>query len=324
MASSPWDLYALLLDSLPDGRQIRSLTLGLTWTLSRADEGMGLAMSPEIPSRTLSWAGSLQGRAAKDVAGWVRSWQPHEAAVGMATVNAMLNADNHLLNSATPLYTSGPANLSVFEHFRDQLQGKAVVVIGRYPGLDDLQLDARLSVIERNPGQDDLPDPAAEYLLPDADWVFLTASSITNKTFPRLAELARDARLVLMGPTTPWLPELREYGVDYLAGVCVRDPSALQQTVAEGGGTRIFDTGVQYGLVDLQQDEAARLKAAIAAVFARRASLKAEMEAWYVQGRTRFPRSGELLRIDAQLSSLDQRFRQAWDAHQVSVNTART
>jgi uncharacterized protein (DUF4213/DUF364 family) len=49
-----------------------------------------------------------------------------------------------------------------------------------------------------------------------------------------------------MGPTLPWLSELAEMGVNYLAGVRVINPQALRQTVAEGGGTRIFETGVQY------------------------------------------------------------------------------
>jgi len=319
----PGALYDLLLDSLPQDATLDELTLGLTWTLARSGSGLGLAMSPEIPSRTLPWAGSLRGRAAHEVAGWVRSWQPHEAAVGMATLNALLNADNPLLASATPLYSHGPANLAVFEHFRDRLKGQRVVVIGRYPGLEALQAQVDLTILERRPTDGDLPDQAAEYVIADADWVFATASSLTNKTFPRLAELARDARLVLMGPTTPWLEALYDYGVDYLAGVGVREPAALQQTVAEGGGTRIFDTGVQYALVDLRQDEATRLKAAIAAVFARRASLKAEMEAWYATGRLRFPGNQELLQIDARLAILDRRYKQVWDAGQVAVHTAR-
>lgn len=323
MAYTPWALYDLLLDSLPQDGQIDELTLGLTWTLARVNGSMGLAMSPETPCRTLSWAGSLKGRTAKDVAAWVRSWQPHEATVGMACLNALLNSDNPLLASATPLHANGPANLTVFEHFREQLKGKRVVVIGRYPGLDVLQSDVELTVIERKPEGGDLPDQAAEYVMAGADWVFLTATSITNKTFPRLAELARGAKLVLMGPTTPWLPELREYGVDYLAGVRLRDPAALQQTVGEGGGTRIFDKGVQYALVDLHQDEAARLKSAIAAVFARRATLKAEMEAWYAQGKLRFPHNDELLRIDAQLAYLDTRYKQVWDAQQAAEQAVR-
>ena len=81
--------------------------------------------------------------------------------------------------------------------------------------------------------------------------MFLTAMTLINKTFPRLAELACDATLVLMGPTVPWLDELVEYGVDYLAGVQVADADSLRQTVAEGGGTRIFEQGVRYCLADL-------------------------------------------------------------------------
>lgn len=330
MPADPWRLYDLLLDSVPAEADLGAVTLGLTWTLARVESrgesgsesgpesapeyALGLAMSPELPSRTLTWAGTLAGRSARDVAAWVKSWEPHPAAVGMATLNALVNSGNELAASATPLYPQGPANLAVFEYFRAQLRGQRVVVIGRYPGLERLQDELALTVIERNPRGDDRPDPAAEYLLPEADWVFITASSLTNKTFPRLAELAGDARVVLMGPTTPWCAGLREFGVDYLAGVCVRDPLALQTTVAEGGGTRIFETGVQYALVDLHQDEAARLKSAIAAVFARRAALKAEMEGWYARGKRRFPGADQLLRIDAQLSNLDRRFKQVWDA----------
>jgi uncharacterized protein (DUF4213/DUF364 family) len=152
---------------------------------------------------------------------------------------------------ATPLHPQGSANLAVFEHFADRLAGQRVVVVGRYPGLDRLDLGWDLQVLERQPGPGDLPDPAAEYLLPEADWVFLTASSIPNKTFPRLAELARDARLVLMGPTVPWLPDLAEFGVDWLAGVRVESESRLRATVAEGGGTRIFENGVRYCVLKL-------------------------------------------------------------------------
>ncbi len=91
-----------------------------------------------------------------------------------------------------------------------------------------------------------------------AGWVFMTATTLINKTFPRLAELSRNARLVLMGPTVPWLYDLAEYGVDYLAGVRVTDADKLRQTVAEGGGTRIFDEGLCYCVADLNALQALR------------------------------------------------------------------
>lgn len=118
-----------------------------------------------------------------------------------------------------------------------------MVIIGRYPGLSQYEQAADLTILERQPTAQDLPDTACEYLLPDADWVFLTATSIANKTFPLLVELTQQVELVLMGPSVPWLPELADMGIDYLAGVAVTDPVALRQTSSEGAGTRIFDRG---------------------------------------------------------------------------------
>lgn len=250
--SNPHRIYDLLLDHARGEARVAEVMIGLTWTLCRG-EGIGLAMSPGTPTRTLPWPGTLAGRPLRELASWVRSWDPYEATLGMAAANALVNAHSPLPAKSAPLCPNGSANLAVFEHFADRLAGRRVVVVGRYPGLDALDLDWDLTVLERRPGPADLPDPAAEYLLPDADWVFLTASSIPNKTFPRLAELARHARLVLMGPTVPWLPELAEFGVDCLAGVRVEDELQLRATVAEGGGTRIFEAGVRYSVLELEQ-----------------------------------------------------------------------
>ena len=238
----PSEVYDLLRDHAGGSDETaRELVLGLTWTLCRGEGGMGLAMSPAvetgIETRRLSWSGTLAGRPLAELAGWIESWQPFEAAVGMAALNAALNPASKLAQAAVPL---AAGNLAVFDHFLPHLAGRKVAVVGRYPGMERYGEELELTVIERRPGGGDLPDPAAEYLLPDMDWVFLTASSLTNKTFPRLAELARGANLVLMGPTTPWLAELAQFGVDFLAGVAVEDAAAARATVAEGGGTRLF------------------------------------------------------------------------------------
>jgi uncharacterized protein (DUF4213/DUF364 family) len=205
-------------------------------------------MSPAIPTRTLPWSGTLVRKSIADLAGWLNSWNPYEATVGLAAINAAINARSGLIENATAI---GSGNLAVFEHFLPLVRGRKVAVIGRYPGLAKYEKETELTIIERQPGDRDLPDPAAEYILPGADWVFLTATSIANKTFPRLVELSRNAKLVLMGPTVPWLEEFKEMGIDYLAGVEVTDPLALKQTIAEGGGVRIFETGVRYRVLAL-------------------------------------------------------------------------
>jgi hypothetical protein len=252
--STPWAVYELLLDRVADhADSALEITLGLVWTLCRGARTCGLAMTPGGAPRTLPWAGSLAGQSLRELAPWLRDWNPHAASIGLAAVNAALNTEgNPVLARAAPLVGSGPGNLAVFEHFAPQLAGRRVVVIGRYPGLDAYARQMDLTVLERQPGTGDLPDPACEYVLPQADWVFLTASSLANKTFPRLAELSRTATTVLMGPGTPWVEELAAFGIDYLAGVEALDHAALRQTVAEGGGVRLFEGPVRYRLADLR------------------------------------------------------------------------
>ncbi|MCD8485385.1 MAG: DUF364 domain-containing protein [Desertifilum sp.] len=248
MKIPPREIYDLLLDSSRSNALIQEILIGLTWTYCQA-EGIGLCMSPGQPTRTLPWSGTLVGKAIADLTTWVRSWDSYQATIGMAAINAAINSTSSLVQQAQPLSSQSSANLAVFEHFLPLIQGKRVVVIGRYPGLSQYEQAANLTVLERQPIAADLPDTACEYLLPEADWVFLTATSIANKTFPRLVELSQAAQLVLMGPTTPWLPELADMGINYLAGVAIADPDTLRQTIAEGGGTRIFESGVQYRIL---------------------------------------------------------------------------
>jgi uncharacterized protein len=250
MKVDPRQIYNLLLKSSHTDALVREIIIGLTWTFCQAD-GIGLCMSPGQPTRTLPWSGTLVETAIANLTPWVKSWDSYQATIGMAAINSVINPKSPLLAESQPLSFKGSANLAVFEHFLPLIQGKRVVVIGRYPGLSDYEKEIELTVLERQPNTQDLPDTACEYLLPEADWVFLTATSIVNKTFPRLVELSQNAKLVLMGPTLPWLPELADMGINYLAGVAVTQPEALRQTIAEGGGTRIFDTGVQYHVLKL-------------------------------------------------------------------------
>lgn len=250
MKIHPREIYDLLLESSQSDATVEEIIIGLTWTFCRS-QGIGLCMSPGQPTRTLPWSGTLVGRTIAELAPWIRSWDSYQATIGLAAINSIINSNSPLVAQAQPLSPQGSANLAVFEHFLPLIEGKRVVIIGRYPGLAQYEQVFNLTVLERQPTRQDLPDTACEYLLPEADWVFLTATSIANKTFPRLVELSQQAELVLMGPTVPWLPELADMGIDYLAGVAVTQPEQLRQTIAEGGGTRIFDQGVQYRVLKL-------------------------------------------------------------------------
>lgn len=244
--TNPKHFYELLIDHANSSAKVTGVCLGQVWTFCKTENSLGLAMSPAQTSRTLSFPGTLVGKTLTELASWVNDWESGKATIGMAAINCSLNALP--LPNAQPL---GVGNLSVFEHFLPQLRGEKVVVIGRYPGIDAYQKQLDLTILERQPQGNDYPDPACEFLLPEADWVFISGSTIPNKTFPRLAQLSKYATTVLMGPTVPWLPELTEFDIDYLAGVKIEDSVALEQTVAEGGGIRIFSQAVRYYLAKL-------------------------------------------------------------------------
>lgn len=311
----PKHLYELLLDYAASETPVEALTIGLVWTICKA-ESIGLAMSPAAYTRTLPWSGSLVGKSLAELSHWVLDWEPYKATVGMAAINCSLNA-RELPAGVTLLAAEGNGNLAVFEHFLPQLLGKKVVVIGRYPGIDRYAQQMQLQIIERQPVEHDYPDPACEFIIPDADWVFLTASAIPNKTFPRLAELAQQATTVLMGPSVPWLPELHDFGINYLAGIEVVDPVKLYETVCEGGGVRIFENGLRYRIVDLTPDNSmAWLKNNIAQDYAEKQRLTNAMEHWYSSGKSqRFPEFNQLNQVTTRLSRLDSGYKRLWDAH---------
>lgn len=309
-------IYELLVDYTSSNKTVENVTIGLVWTVCQTNSQSGLAMSPGQATRTLSWPGTISGKSLAELVTWIKSWDPFKATVGMAAINCSLNrypAPSGITLEPSP----GKENLAVFEYFLPQLKDKKIVVIGRYPGIEQYFEGYDLQVIERNPVHNDYPDPAAEFLIPEADWVFVTASTITNKTFARIMELAQDATTVLMGPTAPWLPELQAFGVDYLAGIEVIDSDRLYQTVAEGGGVRIFKTGVRYRIVQLTSDVCMQwLKSQIAQTFSEKQRLTTAMDQWYESGKSaRFPEYDTLNQVTTRLSRMDTSYKKLWDVH---------
>jgi uncharacterized protein (DUF4213/DUF364 family) len=225
----------------------------------RLTQSTGLCFSPPAPSRTFPLAGMLSDGSLTETLAALGGWDACKSAVALALANALINGNTEggptclteALSLANFVDKDCPPHLRVFHYFAPQLRTKKVAIIGHYPGLDEIQgLKCQLC-LERNPQAGDLPDSAAEYVLPDMDWVFITASSIANKTLPRLLQLSADAKVVLMGPSLPWLAEWRNFGVDYLAGISIEDADKLWTVAAEAGGTRIFTQAVDYRLLAL-------------------------------------------------------------------------
>ena len=302
-------LFAPLKPYMTAANNITDAALGLTWTycevqLDSGEVSLGLAQTSGEATRTLPWSGSIQGKPVAEIAPWLTEFQGLEATLALAAMNALINTwNNPLCVEATRLEQG---NLAVFEHFKAKLARQKVVVIGRYPGLEKVLDGINYQVLERRPGPGDLPDSACEQVLPEADWVFITGTSLINHTLLRLCELSERAVTVLMGPSVPWLPDWAKLHVDFIAGVQVLDAAMAKQVAKEGGGTRMFDEAVVYQVANISGERLQHLKAQIAETWAQREALKASASS---------PSDLKQLEVvDAKLSRLDSAYKRLWDA----------
>jgi uncharacterized protein (DUF4213/DUF364 family) len=152
-----------------------------------------------------------------------------EASIGFATLNALLDVDMRLCREVNALDV-------IMEHG----SGRDVAVVGHFPFVPRLEKVARtLWVLERNPQGDDLPASQATDVLPRADVVALTGTSLANGTFDKLITCCRrDAFVVVLGATTPLSPVLLDTGVNAIAGTVVEDVKSVKLAVSQGATFR--------------------------------------------------------------------------------------
>ena len=194
-------------------------------------------------SRKVLWykePGFLLDKTSRDLAQMVYSDSLLEAAIGMATINSLLEVDLH---SCT--------ELNAAEVILEKGEGKNVAIVGHFPFLPRVREKAKaLWVIEKNPREGDLNETDADRFIPQADVVALTGTSLTNHTLPHLLELCNPrAFIIMLGDTVPLSPVLFDYGVDALSGTRVIDADLALRCVSQGAnfrqikGTKTLDHG---------------------------------------------------------------------------------
>jgi len=252
-----WKLYDELIDAVPENIQVEECLAGLGWFLVRSI-GTGVAMHPKEVDEPIHEAGNIAGMRLKEIAGWIKSWNWRKAALGLAAINSVLNAPQVVKNNCGSLLDETKSQ-DIFTGLFDELRGKRVAVIGHFRNMERLAGICELSILERKPQEGDLPDTACEYILGEQDVVFMTATTLINKTMPRLLELSRNARVVIAGPTTPLHPLLFAHGVDLLGGLIIDDQASAWRVVAEGGHKALFAQGGRMVKVTSQHDACDRL-----------------------------------------------------------------
>lgn len=168
--------------------------------------------------------------------------RPMRKALGIAVVSALSALANDVCPQPGYTVTRGVDAVDLLPLSES---GNVVIVGALTPYLRALkQVGQPFRVIEMDPRTlkpDELPFfvPVEETdrVVPWADTLIITGTTLINGTIEHLLELARpEATVVVLGPTVSILPDaLFSRGVDISGGDVVTDPDRLLDILAEGG-----------------------------------------------------------------------------------------
>ncbi len=242
-----WELYDELIENIPGNIYAKDTRIGNSWGYVSGENSCGIGVMYPVESRLPIYSKDWCGKPLKDIACCAKSWNFIEASLGMAAINCYYNsmeqAVANKINIPSSSYAENRMN-DPFISYQRHIRNKNVVVIGHFPYLETLfEPVCDMSIIETKPKEGDYPFSACEYLIPKADYLFITCGSLTDKTLPRLLELAGNAYTVLVGPATPLTPILFRYGVNDMSGFIFRDLEKADRILTGGQFGTLYSTG---------------------------------------------------------------------------------
>ena len=215
-----------LIASLDKDSTVKEVYSCALWTtVMTRNWGLSSSFHDEHPNHgRVRDVGHLRGKPALELAEYAKSDNLLEASIGMAAINSLIDIDE------TRYMTE-----NAFDVLAQKGSGKNMAVVGHFPWTPMLKDIARkFWVIEQRPSGEDLPAEAAEDILPQADVVGLTGTSLINHTFPGLMKLCKSKFVVMVGPTSPLSPVMFDYGVDVISGARVIQPQRMLACITEG------------------------------------------------------------------------------------------
>ncbi|HIH75015.1 MAG TPA: hypothetical protein HA306_07520 [Methanosarcina sp.] len=222
--------------------EVKDLRIGLAYTGVLLSENYGgVACTPLYEFSccpSLGFTDTLRGKTADEALGLALSENPLEAAVGIATANAL----SHTLSVLEP-ENFPVSKIDILDLIKPE---DRVAMVGYFSPLVPriLKITDKLTVLEKReietPQTRTLPSEKAKEILPESDVIILSASTLANRTFDGLLSLRGAAReVVLLGPSAPLYPiPFFERGITAIMGTRIIDPLTMLTVVSEAGGTK--------------------------------------------------------------------------------------
>lgn len=222
-----------IIASLDHDTDVRDIRLGLfhTGILTR---NCGLAAT--LPRDALKQSpplvkspGDLLDKSALELSRMAFSDSIPEAAIGMATINSLLDIDE-----------SNCVELNARDLILKRGRNKKIAIVGHFPFISKVRdIAGEVWVIEKNPHPGDFPENEAENLIQEADLVAITGTAITNHTIEHLLDLKKDkAFVIVLGDSAILSQILFDYGIDAISGTKVIDHELALRCVSQGANFR--------------------------------------------------------------------------------------
>ena len=249
-----WEMYDELVDGISKDAVVDDMAIGAFGAYVRSGSGVGITSSADATWRELMLAKKSIGMPLRELAKCVKSWSFEEASLGLAAINAWYNDLTRLrdlgLNIPDTIHVED-RSADPFISLQREVKGKKVTIIGHFPYIDQLLAPVcSLSVIEKfNPKDGDYPEQAADYLIPDSDYVFISAYTFVEKSLPRFLKICGKAHVTIVGSSSPITPILRRYGVNDIAGFAVKNGEAAK-SISLGMDINIHSTGQKVNYRD--------------------------------------------------------------------------
>ncbi len=214
---------------------IENVIVGLHITLSicknkkgKLKAGIASTMprwSPKGKCPSISSPGTFASSSADKIIDLMKSNSPQEVSVAIATINAIAQfqqIEYHPFKAQ-----------DIIEKY---CSNKILAIIGHFPFLSALKVNfKKCMVFELQPSEGEYPSREIPKLLPQAEVVAITGTTFINHTIEDILNYSKNAKLrIIMGPSTPLIPQLLDFGIDILAGTFITNIELVKRYVLEG------------------------------------------------------------------------------------------
>ena len=204
---------------------VEQIVFGSKFIAVTANGRMGitalLGATPQEHERDLEH--QMVGKSVKEVASLIRKPFPFSISLGFATLNAGNIPDLKHVEQ-----TNFPADDLIAKLGKNKIAG----LVGEFPFVDSLrERVGTFHLFELKPVPGAVPRDQWECVLAELDVFALTGTTLLTRSIAWFMSKAPQAKIIILGPTTPFSPALFSHGADYLCGSVVTDTEKVAQEI---------------------------------------------------------------------------------------------